>query len=266
MYNKNTMELTVRSKCKGQNYAVVKREFDERGNKISEVYFTQSGSRGTDNFKVHKYYNQYDKVVNKMCHQISFGVDGKPVAADNVAAEGRITYDKRGNMTKLVCYDGYGRKVNGLRGWCEERFTYNEAGDETSEAFFDINGKAVTNTYNKYHKAVYTYNNMRMVSSVSYYGSNGKPTEIVGGYSSVKYKYNQQNQRTETAYFGTGGGPVDNSNGWHREVYTFKAGKNTDVCSMTRTTVNLHQRSMLTDSGICKVRDVRMRVVTITGR
>lgn len=210
---------------KGQNYAVVKREFDERGNKISEVYFTQSGSRGTDNFKVHKYYNQYDKVVNKMCHQISFGVDGKPVAADNVAAEGRITYDKRGNMTKLVCYDGYGRKVNGLRGWCEERFTYNEAGDETSEAFFDINGKAVTNTYNKYHKAVYTYNNMRMVSSVSYYGSNGKPTEIVGGYSSVKYKYNQQNQRTETAYFGTGGGPVDNSNGWHREVYTFKAGK-----------------------------------------
>ncbi len=209
---------------KGQNYAVIKREFDERGNKTSEIYFTQTGSRGTDDNKVHKYYNQYDNVVNKISHQISFGVDGNPVVADNIAAEGRIEYDKRGNMTKLVCYDGYGKKINGQHGWCEQRFTYNEAGDKTSESFFDINGKAVADNHYKCHKVAYTYNDMRMLASESYYGPDGKPVEIANGYSSVKYKYNKQNQRTETAYYGISGGPVNNSNGWHREVYTFRAG------------------------------------------
>ena len=97
----------------GQNLAVIKREYDERGNKTSEVFFTQNGTRGCDNEKVHKYYNQYDRIANKVSHQISFGIDGKPVVANNIAAEGRTVYDKRGNMTKIMCYDGYGKSING---------------------------------------------------------------------------------------------------------------------------------------------------------
>lgn len=50
------------------------------------------------------------------------------MAADDIAPEGRIEYDKRGNMIKLVCYDGYGKKTTGLHGWSEHRFTYDEAG------------------------------------------------------------------------------------------------------------------------------------------
>ncbi len=36
---------------KNENFAVVKKEFDERGNKISVVYFTQTGARGNDQEK-----------------------------------------------------------------------------------------------------------------------------------------------------------------------------------------------------------------------
>lgn len=208
----------------GQNLAVIKREYDERGNKTSEVFFTQNGTRGCDNEKVHKYYNQYDRIANKVSHQISFGIDGKPVVANNIAAEGRTVYDKRGNMTKIMCYDGYGKSINGRQGWSECRFTYNEAGDITSKAYFDINGKAVADKSEKIHKYTYTYNGMRMLSSESYYGADGKPANTASGYSTVKYKYNKQNQLTETACYGAGGRPVDNSQGWHRLVYSYRAG------------------------------------------
>ena len=207
-----------------QNYAVCKREFDSRGNMVSNVFFRQDGTRGTDKSGVHKYYNQYDKVVNKVCHQISFGIDGKPVAADGIAPEGRIEYDKRGNMTRLTCYNGYGKRINGKKGWCEQRFTYNDLGLRTSTAYYNMDGKPVTDGDGKCHKTVSQYNAMREVSSTSFYGTDGRPVSTEGGYSTVRYKYNKQNLRTEIAYFGTNGKPVNSSNGWHREVYSYRDG------------------------------------------
>lgn len=209
---------------KNQNYAVRKTEYDIRGNRLSDVFFKQDGTRGTDKSKVHKYYNQYDKVVNKISHQISFGIDGKPVAADGISPEGRISYDKRGNCVKLVCYDGYGKKINGKHNWCEQHFTYDDAGQQTSYSYFDINGKPVSDKDSKYHKVVFTYNSMRLVSSETYYGTDGRQMLNEFGYSKVTNKYNLQNQCTEKAYFGTNGKAVNSTYGWHREAYYFRAG------------------------------------------
>ena len=212
------------SNVKGQNFAVVKKEYDERGNNTSITYFTQSGTRGNDNSKVHKYFNQFDKVVNKVNHQISFGLEGDPIITNGVAKEGRVEYDKKGNRTKLICYDGYGKKCDGERGWCEMRFTYDDSGLQTSEAYYSLDEKPYTDKELKYHKIVYTYNSMRLTESATYYGANDKPINGSSGYSTTKYKYNDQNQRTQISYYGANGKAVDNKNGWHREVYYFKAG------------------------------------------
>lgn len=209
---------------KGQNYAVVKREFDQRSNVTSTTHFTQTGSRGSDNNKVHKYYNQYDNVVNKVCHQISFGIDGKPIAANGIAKEGRVEYDKRGNMLKLICYDGYGKKCNGEHGWCELRYTYDDSGLTTSMSYFTIDNKPYVDNDTKYHKVVYTYNSMRLKESETYKGTNDQPINTTGGYSKIKYKYNNQNQRTQIAYYSVGGKAINNNSGWHRECYYFKGG------------------------------------------
>lgn len=209
---------------KNKNFAVIKTEFDERGNEISKEYFTSTGTRGYDHSRVHKYYNQYNKVVNKIKHQIAFGSDGKPVAADGIAPEGRVEYDKRGNMIKLICYDGYGKKTTGLHGWSEQRFTYDEAGMRTSFAFYSLSGCPVMDKYLKYHKQVYTYNAMRLLSSVTFLGVNGKPILVEGGYSSIKYSYNSQTQHIETGYYGTDGTRTNNASGFCREVYTFRDG------------------------------------------
>lgn len=209
---------------KNKNFAVIKTEFDERGNEISKEYFTSTGTRGYDHSRVHKYYNQYNKVVNKIKHQIAFGSDGKPVAADGIAPEGRVEYDKRGNMIKLICYDGYGKKATGLHGWSEQRFTYDEAGMRTSLAFYSLSGCPVMDKYLKYHKQVYTYNAMRLLSSVTFLGVNGKPILVEGGYSSIKYRYNSQTQHIETGYYGTDGTRTNNASGFSRQVYTFRDG------------------------------------------
>lgn len=209
---------------KNKNFAVIKTDFDERGNEISKEYFTSTGTRGYDHSRVHKYYNQYNKVVNKIKHQIAFGSDGKPVAADGIAPEGRVEYDKRGNMIKLICYDGYGKKTTGLHGWSEQRFTYDEAGMRTSLAFYSLSGCPVMDKYLKYHKQVYTYNAMRLLSSVTFLGVNGKPILVEGGYSSIKYRYNSQTQHIETGYYGTDGTRTNNASEFSRQVYTFRDG------------------------------------------
>lgn len=209
---------------KGQNFAVVKREYDQRANVTSVTYFTQTGDRGSDQSKVHKYYYQYDDVVNKKCHQITFGTDGKPVVADGIAKEGRVEYDARGNMVKLICYDGYGKKCNGEHGWCEMRYTYDDSGLVTSWAYFTIDNKPHIDPESKYHKLVYGYNAMRLIETETYYGTNNKPINCEGGFSTIKAKYNKQNQCEEKSYFGTNGQKVNNKGGYHREHYYFKAG------------------------------------------
>lgn len=219
-YDTNNMLCNVG----GHYYAVVKREYDDRGNLTSESFFTQTGARGYDLNQVHKYYNQYDKVANKIKHQISFGCDGKPIAVNGTAPEGRVEYDKRGNMTKIICYNGYGKKANGQRGWCETHFTYDESGMQTSMAYYTIDGKPALDSREHFHKLAMDYNGMRLLSRKAYYGPNGGPIAIADGTSIVKIKYNNQNQRTEVAYFGTDGRPVNRNGFYHREVYMFRDG------------------------------------------
>lgn len=205
--------------------AVIKREYDARGNKTSETFFDCEGNRGVDYLKVHKYFNQYDKVTNKICHQISFGADGKPIIADNIAAEGKVEYDKRGNMIKLQCFDGYGNKITGKRGWYETHFDYDNSGEKISESYHSLDGKPIEDNVYGYHKTIFTYNPMRLPDSQSFYGADGKLKNVSAGYATIKTKYNNQNQRTEITYFGANGKPVDCNGGWHKEVYVFKNGK-----------------------------------------
>lgn len=218
-YDKDEQLINI----KGQNYAVVKYEYDAKCNNTSLTYYRQDGTRGNDKNKVHKYFNQYDKVVNKVCHQISFGVDGTPIVTNGIAKEGRIEYDERGNIQKLICFDGNGERCNGEQGWCEKRYTYDEANMNTSIAYFTIDNQPLIDKENKYHKVVYTYNPMRLVESETYYGKDGKPINLDRGYSTTKTKYNNQNQRTEIAYF-SNGKAVNNTGGWHRELYIFEKG------------------------------------------
>lgn len=208
----------------GIKAAIAVYEYDARNNNISQTYFDCDGNRGTDANGIHKYYNEYDKLVNKIQHQISFGVDGKPKVANDVSPEGRIEYDKRGNMTMLSCYDGYGKKINGNRGWSEKRFTYDESGQKTSEAYFSLDGKPVIDSKDGYYKCIYKYNPIRLIESMTFYGPTGKPMNSPQGFATVRYKYNNQNQQTEVSYWSIGGQPAEINGTYHKEIYHYRNG------------------------------------------
>lgn len=209
---------------KGQNYAVVTRKYDQKLNMTEVIYQTQTGDRGCDESKVYKYVFRYDEVVNKINHQITFGTNGEPIAADGVAKEGRIIFDARGHEQSISCYDGNGNKCIGERGWFETKFTYYDSGLIKSMAVYDLKGHPVVDSKTKYHKIVHTYNAMRMIESQTYYGTNDKPVNCDDGFSKIKYGYNNQNQCTDRSYYGTNGQKVNNKSGYHREKYYFKAG------------------------------------------
>ncbi|MDE7462592.1 MAG: serine/threonine protein kinase [Muribaculaceae bacterium] len=209
---------------KGVNAAIRINEYDDRGNLITSTFFDASGKRGSDNLNVHKYYNEYDKIVNKITHQISFGIDGKPIIANGVAPEGRIEYDKRGNLTRLMCYDGYGKKINCGKGWAEQRFEYDDTGDKISEAYFDLDGKPKTDPDNGWHKCVYKYNPRRLVESISYLGNSNQPVNASNGIASIRYKYNDQNQKTEVSFRSADGKPAEINGVYYRETYQYKNG------------------------------------------
>ena len=104
------------------------------------------------------------------------------------------------------------------------RFTYDESGLQTSEAYYTIDGKPFVDKTLLYHKISYKYNDMRLTEETTYLGANDKPINSSSGYSTTKYKYNSQNQRIQISYWGANGSAVDNKNGWHKEVYYFKSG------------------------------------------
>lgn len=65
---------------------------------------------------------------------------------------------------------------------------------------------------------------MRLPSSVTYLGVNGKLVFVAGGYCTMKYRYNSQNQCVERSYYGTDGTRINNASGFSREVYTYRDG------------------------------------------
>lgn len=107
----------------------------------------------------------------------------------------------------------------------------------------------------KYHKQVYTYNAMRLPSSVIFMGVNGKPILVAGGYATIKYRYNSQNQCVERGYYGTGGARVNNASGFSREVYTFRDGTEYKCDLYAASGKNLLRLSERMGNGMLKVWD-----------
>ena len=115
-------------------------------------------------------------------------------------------------MVKLICYDGYGKKVNGLKGWCEFRMAYDDACLKTSESLFDVNGKPVVDNTGKYHKICYTYNEYRKLKTMAVYGVKGQKVNNAYGWHKAVNIY-KNGEITNTVYYDVNNRKISNSNG-----------------------------------------------------
>ena len=128
-------------------------------------------------------------------YEKNYGKDGKPLKGADVNAEGRVEYDKCGNIVSLIVLNGYGKPAIGSAGFHKLERKYNDNNKVECEQYKDTNGKLVKHKTYGYAKITYTYDDKRNLIMEKYFNTSGNVT----GYST--YKYNERNAQTEICLY-----------------------------------------------------------------
>ena len=193
----------------GLNYSEICQVFDDRGNIIEQTFLDANGNPAYDEQKTYKRIKKYDE-RNNYVYEKNLGKDGKPIHGNDVNPEARITYDEHGNLTSLICLDGYGNPYTTANGFHRYERNYNENNLISSECYKDKNGKLVKNTSNGYAKATFAYDSKRNRTEEKYFGANGSLTNY------ITYTYNEQNSLTEACMYNAAGHFDDSKAGFSK--------------------------------------------------
>jgi C-terminal processing protease CtpA/Prc len=115
-------------------------KYDERGNKVEEAYFDETGkpARHKDGYAAWK--ARYDDRRNKV-ELTTFDVDGKP---DADTSDGTITtrmkYDDRRNKVEEAYFDEAGKPARHKDGYSRASWSYDSAGSRITSQYFDTDG------------------------------------------------------------------------------------------------------------------------------
>ena len=155
----------------GKNgYSKVKYEYDKKGNCTTLTFWSTDDKPANDEYKSHKRVREFDN-MNRVIVEKYLDVNGKPITGSQVNPEGRVKYDKWGNLTELSCFDGYGKPQL---------------------------------TTDGYHRMVYVYDYHRKIQKIEYYGVDGKLiVSKSGGYAKAEYTYDNHGNRTEAKFYDT---------------------------------------------------------------
>jgi len=186
----------------GENYSVNRAKYDEQGNPIEETYWGTSGKPAHDNLKTHKRIHRFDG-MNRVVYEKNLGVDDKPISGAAVNPEGKVVYDRFGNVSDLYCYDGYGKPRIGSDGFHHQRTEYNKRNKLVLIEYLDTEGKLVMSKSNEYAKAAYEYDERGNLVHERYYNAKGKC------FRHDTTTYNNKNRRTGGAILDGNDKPTD---------------------------------------------------------
>ena len=137
----------------GTKYAVVRYEYDHRGNNTVETYWNAADKPTIDEMDTHRRVREFD-ALNRITHMINYGVDGKPIAQN---AEARTAFDRWGNLIEISTYDGQGKACLSANGSHAVRWTYDSRRRVIHEEYVGVDGSLMVNANTDYAKADYTY-------------------------------------------------------------------------------------------------------------
>lgn len=182
-------------------YAIDRRAYDDRGNRINRSFWKADGKPSTDEINTHERIKEFDQ-FNNVVYEKNLGVDGKPISlkAEGTSPELRSKYDLRGNQVEVIIYDGYGKPAIDYYHIC--RMTYDAHNNITSVAYYDTDDKLMENKDEGFAKAEYDYDDKNRNTEIRYYGvSSLKYT--------TKYKYNSKGKLTEILQYDSKGKMTD---------------------------------------------------------
>ena len=193
----------------GAAYCEVDVKLDDRGNLIEQKFLDATGRPSYDEQKTHKRIKAYDE-FNRCVYEKNLDTNDKPIKGGSVNPEGKVIYDERGNMTSLICFDGYGNPYVGAYGFHRMDCEYTENNLISSECYRNIKGKLIKPKYLEYARKTYTYDSKQNKVKEMFFGAN----ENLTGY--ITYKYNAQNSCTEQCIYNSSGRLDDTKYGFSR--------------------------------------------------
>ncbi len=246
---------TTRASSAGDGIAVLKYEYDDRGNETKRSYFDENdqpinGQSGyhsitytydpLDMLTSQSYYDKYGNRANNRdgIHKYVYEKDDKGRTIQ------QAYYDKSNNAVKdpsdevfmiKYKYDEQGRQVSSSywqnsstkmarwNGYHEEIIKYNEDGLETEYAFYDDNGKLFVSS-SGYSRVVVVYaSNARMIERKYLNGNSGitMANSLVNGFCAIKFNYDSKGRIGNIQYFDGTGNPVNAKAYLNEEDLTF---------------------------------------------
>lgn len=196
------------------DYAQMIYKYDERGNCIETSYWDKYGKPAVDEQKTHIRIRNFDE-LNRVIYEKNLNMSGNPVSGTDVNPEGKVKYDRFGNMIEISCYDGYGKPRLSSDGFHVQKGEYNDRNQLVSSQYYDLSGNLVESKSNGYAKINYTYDDKGNNTETKVYDKNNKCTKI------EKYKYNERNNLIEQSIHDGAGKLSDKAYGLARVVIEY---------------------------------------------
>ena len=204
-------------------FCIVRHEYNDRGLNTKTSYFDKNDNPVEYKDSEGRYaslVSEYD-IYGRVVRQLYYDKNGALTDPKVMVPEALAQYDKWGNLVYLASADGHGNIIpNSKRGWSITRSEYDSKGNELWQAYYDENDQPKA-CKEGYHKVVYTYTKAGDQESEAYFDVKGNPA-LVDGYHKELYTYDDNDNCIEVAYYGKTGNLVNNSYGYSKVVITYK--------------------------------------------
>ena len=174
----------------GTKISKVLNKYDSRGNIIEKTFWGADGKPSVDEqgaFKREQRFNDLGLPV----YERNLDANGKPLIGKDVNPEGKCEYDKQGNMTKIECYDGYGKPRLSSDGFFKATSKFNHQNKLIEHSFYDVKGNLVMSRSQQYARKTTQYDKSGLELEINYFNEKDNLFRI------DTYKYNSKNRMTE---------------------------------------------------------------------
>lgn len=195
--NKNKI---VRSSSAGDGIAIIKNEYDDRGNYAQISYYDENGRPINNHSGIQKIIYQYSPL--NMLVGIEY-FDNNNAAATNVSGIHRYRYvrDNKGQLIQAAYFDKGNSPVENKSDHVYMiKYKYDEYGRLSSESYWHDSTTRMKR-WNGYHETITKYNQDGQVNEYLYFDENGNSCKTNNGYSRKQLKYNADATENEIRIF-----------------------------------------------------------------
>lgn len=172
----------------GDGVAIIKNEYDDRGNLTQKSYFDENMSPMNNN-------SGYQKIVYK--------------------------YSPSNMLTGVEYFDKNQSAASDVYGIHRYDYERDDKDRITQVAYFDKNNNAAKNNTDEVYMLKYKYDDLGRISSESYWKDAATKMQRWNGYQEYMIRYNQDGQEVEVLYFDENGNLSKTNDGYSRRLISY---------------------------------------------